>query len=446
MTLQLQQKKAEGPEVKKPNLTGIPTQMKLDFERRSGLSFDDVRVHYNSDKPARLGALAYTQGTQIHVGPGQERSLPHELGHVIQQKTGRVRPTRWIGGLPVNDQPELEREADLAPVQCMPARDRQGVIQRLSEEDYLPFSESAAWYASVHDEKVGSIYFEHGRLRLIHSHGPEMSPVRDDGANLRSIRYLIVPNDDRLVRDVQGILKDRYAAHRNGAWREIDEAALRDAQPEVIEGCTVYTLSGKDPFEAIPEAHRERGRLFELFLAVQSGPVPDRAGGAHADGDDRHLIMVKRIASHPSRGSIGKLPDHLTAPGKAAEVNLSVLTFAVKLAQKITQEMTTNFAEGIENPQEHALNFIQELYTAEKAQMPEHSDLAIPLRTVLNKIKNRFETGLTPENLNAAYRLALASGPRLEKQAQRFGGYFGNQAFRASGLIELLELEVDPDD
>lgn len=129
MGVQLQKQKTEGPEVKKPNLTGIPTQMKLDFERRSGLSFDDVRVHYNSDKPARLGALAYTQGTQVHVGPGQERSLPHELGHVIQQKAGRVRPTRWIGGLPVNDQPELEHEADLAPVQCMPAPGLWGVVQ-----------------------------------------------------------------------------------------------------------------------------------------------------------------------------------------------------------------------------------------------------------------------------------------------------------------------------
>lgn len=129
METQLREQKVEAAEVKKPNLTGIPTQMKLDFEQRSGLSFDDVRVHYNSDKPARLGAPAYTQGTQIHVGPGHESSLPHELGHVIQQKAGRVRPTRWINGLPVNDQPELEREADRAPVQCMPAPALWGVVQ-----------------------------------------------------------------------------------------------------------------------------------------------------------------------------------------------------------------------------------------------------------------------------------------------------------------------------
>lgn len=105
--------------------------MKLNFEQRSGMSFDDVRVHYNSDKPARFHALAYTQGTQIYVGPGQERSLPHELGHVIQQKAGRVRPTRWVRGQPVNDQPELEREADCTPVQCIPAPALWGVIQMM---------------------------------------------------------------------------------------------------------------------------------------------------------------------------------------------------------------------------------------------------------------------------------------------------------------------------
>lgn len=97
----------------KPNLTGIPTQMKLDFEQRSGLSFDDVRVHYNSDKPAQLQALAYTQGTQVYVGPGQERHLKHELGHVVQQKYGNVHPTCYINGLPINDQSHFEREADI---------------------------------------------------------------------------------------------------------------------------------------------------------------------------------------------------------------------------------------------------------------------------------------------------------------------------------------------
>lgn len=95
-----------------PNLTGIPTQIKLDFERSSGLSFADVRVHYNSDRPAKIGALAYTQGAQVYVAPRQERHLKHELGHVVQQMRGVVRPTGWINGLPVNTAPDLEYDAD----------------------------------------------------------------------------------------------------------------------------------------------------------------------------------------------------------------------------------------------------------------------------------------------------------------------------------------------
>ena len=112
MESKLQRQLPKAAPAHKPNLTGIPTQMKLDFERRSGLSFDDVRVHYNSDKPAQLRALAYTQGTQVYVGPGQERYLKHELGHVIQQKMGIVRPTKTQNGISINDSPDLEQMAN----------------------------------------------------------------------------------------------------------------------------------------------------------------------------------------------------------------------------------------------------------------------------------------------------------------------------------------------
>lgn len=108
--LQRAERRAERQEV---NLTGIPAQMKWDLEARSGLSLDDVRVHYHSDKPAGLGALAYTQGTQVHIGPGQEGHLRHELGHVVQQKLGLVRPNaRFPGGPALNTEEALERQAD----------------------------------------------------------------------------------------------------------------------------------------------------------------------------------------------------------------------------------------------------------------------------------------------------------------------------------------------
>nr|WP_198953180.1 DUF4157 domain-containing protein [Fibrobacter sp. UWB2] len=109
---------AEAP---RPNNTGMPDNLKAGIESLSGFSMDNVRVHYNSSKPATVQALAYTQGTDIHVAPGQEKCLPHEAWHVAQQMAGRVSPTTNINGMPVNDNAALEHEADVMgenAVQC----------------------------------------------------------------------------------------------------------------------------------------------------------------------------------------------------------------------------------------------------------------------------------------------------------------------------------------
>ena len=97
----------------KPNNTGLPTQLKSGVENLSGFSLDDVKVHYNSDKPAQLQAHAYAQGTDIHVASGQEKHLPHEAWHVVQQKQGRVQATTQMKGIGVNDDSGLEKEADV---------------------------------------------------------------------------------------------------------------------------------------------------------------------------------------------------------------------------------------------------------------------------------------------------------------------------------------------
>jgi hypothetical protein len=95
-----------------PNRTGLPDGLKSGVETLSGLSLDDVRVHYHSSRPAQLQALAFTQGTEIHVASGQERHIPHEAWHVVQQKRGQVKATGTIGNLALNDEPQLELEAD----------------------------------------------------------------------------------------------------------------------------------------------------------------------------------------------------------------------------------------------------------------------------------------------------------------------------------------------
>ena len=94
------------------NQTGLSDGLKAGVETLSGVSLDSVRVHYNSERPAELGALAYAQGTDIHVGPGQEQYLPHEAWHVVQQMQGRVQPTIQAKGVDINDNAGLEHEAD----------------------------------------------------------------------------------------------------------------------------------------------------------------------------------------------------------------------------------------------------------------------------------------------------------------------------------------------
>lgn len=95
------------------NSTGIPTQLKERIEQSSGVSLDDVRVNYNSHLPARLDALAYTQGNRVEIAPGQDRHLPHELGHVVQQKLGTVRANaRHPSGVSMNTDAGLEHQAD----------------------------------------------------------------------------------------------------------------------------------------------------------------------------------------------------------------------------------------------------------------------------------------------------------------------------------------------
>ena len=93
------------------NKTGIPDDLKENIEKLSGVSLDDVKVHYNSSQPVKYNALAYTQRADIYLGHGQENNLPHEAWHVVQQRHGRVKPKFKVEDKSANDDASLEVEA-----------------------------------------------------------------------------------------------------------------------------------------------------------------------------------------------------------------------------------------------------------------------------------------------------------------------------------------------
>lgn len=96
----------------------LATPVRERMERSFGADFSGVRVHVGREA-ASLGALAYTQGSDLHFAPGQyqpnspsgQRLIGHELTHVLQQRAGRVRGAQGMGGR-FNNDPALEREAD----------------------------------------------------------------------------------------------------------------------------------------------------------------------------------------------------------------------------------------------------------------------------------------------------------------------------------------------
>jgi len=115
---------------KKANNTGLPDHLKSGIENLSGHSMDNVKVHYNSSKPAQLQAHAYAQGTDIHIASGQEKHLPHEAWHVVQQKQGRVKPTLQMKGkVNVNDDKSLENEADVMGAKALQTKAKENSLK-----------------------------------------------------------------------------------------------------------------------------------------------------------------------------------------------------------------------------------------------------------------------------------------------------------------------------
>ena len=97
----------------------MPGEVQVKMESAFGADFSGVRIHQGPSAQA-LGALAYTQGPNVHFAPGWyqpesqkgQELLGHELAHVVQQSQGRVQATTQGEGMGVNDDAGLEREAD----------------------------------------------------------------------------------------------------------------------------------------------------------------------------------------------------------------------------------------------------------------------------------------------------------------------------------------------
>lgn len=101
------------------------------MESKFGQDFGDVRIHTDAKASASaeaVGANAYTVGNEMVFRSGHfdassptgQRTLAHELSHVVQQRSGPVDGTEAAGGIRLSDPSDrFERAADATADQVM---------------------------------------------------------------------------------------------------------------------------------------------------------------------------------------------------------------------------------------------------------------------------------------------------------------------------------------
>lgn len=215
------------------------------------MDLSDVQVHRNSAQPAQLNAHAFAQGNQIHLAPGQEQHLPHEAWHVVQQRQGRVKPTMQMkGGVAVNDDQSLEREADAMGAKA--ARTRLPSDQRSSPKTLAsssdiggpPTAQRASDYAGIlpaHETYGDSYAFNGGRASEFTYHHiiPEnrLVEVTKELKAIKAFFEALEPGPENAeLRDLGNTLNDETDVLVTGAKAMWRETRIKDVTHEINHG------------------------------------------------------------------------------------------------------------------------------------------------------------------------------------------------------------------
>lgn len=306
-----------------PNNTGLPDTLKNGIESLSGISMDNVKVHYNSPQPARLNALAYAQGSDIHVAPGQERHLPHEAWHVVQQAQGRVKPTMQMkDGVPVNGDHSLEHEADAMGARAMQLNSTPGQPMRDTGAPSLA-QIPPALHVGAHStgplQRMIGFEFEIGGIKTEHntgnenwvahhkgdviSHEPGYNITADISHNDSQLEFVTDQFDETTDDGLEQI--GRIANYIKGDIKAIvDEAKLQNG---VVLASDVQRLNGgnRDRFEPLGsnylnlagQLQMTGGVSVKALAGIVSGTaMPDRGQGLPGTQYQDYAVNYKDMA------------------------------------------------------------------------------------------------------------------------------------------------------
>ncbi|MEG4230789.1 DUF4157 domain-containing protein [Microcoleus sp. Pol11C3] len=273
-------------EVPYPNQTGLPDRLKAGIEILSGYFIDDVRVHYNSDKPAQLQAHAYAQGTEIHLGAGQEKHLPHEVWHVVQQKQGRVQPTVQAHGANINDAPSMEQEADVMGQKALKlasadANSKEVVLK----QDTPKVTTATVQLITVDDSDIDKTYeiIPYGQTDKVQG---QLKKIVGGGwyTFVVSGSEIKVRGQSNIIREITAFIPTSNAGSLTAILSHYDITALSTSIPEftISEIVKTYSVTPSDALQMIADNFRRDPRTIRIHYPFGSKTI---AKGAPAFTD-----------------------------------------------------------------------------------------------------------------------------------------------------------------
>ena len=192
-------------------------QIKHNVSVLKGRDVTQAKVHYNSGEPAKVNAAAYAQGMNVHLAPGQDHLMGHELTHVAQQMGGEVNAGKQAnnGLVNINDDPKLEREADE-----IGAKASQGETLQAKTPKSAPMTHPSTPVIQrymVYESRDQHYYVSKEEHNTIHTHTPE----KDKEAYSDGDRYKnqMESFNKRYSKEKEkGKFKDRTQRKKEG-WR-----------------------------------------------------------------------------------------------------------------------------------------------------------------------------------------------------------------------------------
>ena len=319
------------PIQRKENNTGLPDKLKMGAENLSGISLDDVKVHRNSDKPAQLQAHAYAQGTDIHLASGQEKHLPHEAWHVVQQKQGRVKPTMQLKGkVNINTDRALENEADIMGSRAM---------RSFSIEERLPSNTESAQLIDV--SKSESYNNQVRQFTCGSSSPPAIDDVIKDGKKSK-------PSD---IADQIGEESENFKALRGKADEEVGKTYGEEKKvgynnkPKKGGGSgTAYYKDGDTFYDAgAPIQQTVLNIVFETANAAQAGLFKK----VEVDYDDGSLMDNPLTDYIEDPSALGSLVDDFTdLASKRSLIQEYYEWNSFKIAESSLLDIAPKYIEG----------------------------------------------------------------------------------------------------